>query len=471
MGIQTLSKNMGKIKFFIVLTVVFASLAGALQVFAIDFTLDVSINSSNGQLTLQNTFNNNYISGVPFGDLFSSHQRLYSGQYPNTAGVIVNVYEPSRNWNSYNGTTMQDAGSGFSWFSVTASTTGVSNTGIVCAQKIASVWSTYDCGLPSASTLETRIESIIPPNNTIFSNTATTTGIDIGATWFVSNEDLDDLDTFFSDPSEKIHLVQSACPLNTDLSGVQTCVDVLVYNLPTGYEVLYSENFIESPRTHRKLSENTDYKLITDFYGSNYSGIFGDIFRISTTTYFTIGSTTASQNPEGLSGTVASTTVANMGLNSFIAASTACNPFSGEFSITDCLFAIVVPPQEVLDDQLTVLQDHALHIFPFGYITDFVSIVRSTSTVPLVILSATVPNGIPGSGADISLDLTNSLDFVLNATTSSFSNVSASSTETLGVITKRYWDYLVYLGVLLYILRRVLGSHIIPKMGHINHKT
>lgn len=100
--------------------------------------------------------------------------------------------------------------------------------------------------------------------------------------------------------------------------------------------------------------------------------------------------------------------------------------------------------------------------FPLGYINDFISIISTTTEGTLTPIDAVIPSVLPGSGTHMTLSLAHVLDPMLNATTSQFANVSASSTETFGTITERYWDYLVYALTLLYLLSRILGTRMIP---------
>lgn len=137
-----------------------------------------------------------------------------------------------------------------------------------------------------------------------------------------------------------------------------------------------------------------------------------------------------------------------------------------DWDFAQCIRVLVVPDSTAFNILASTLKDSVLNRFPIGYATDFVSIISSTATSSLVLLDFTVPPGIPGTGAHFSFDIANSLDFVLNATTSTFNNSSATSTETLFEITDRYWRILVYIGVGLYILRRIFGSHIIPNTNN-----
>jgi len=105
--------------------------------------------------------------------------------------------------------------------------------------------------------------------------------------------------------------------------------------------------------------------------------------------------------------------------------------------------------------------------FPIGYVTDFVTIMSTTTASSLTVIDATIPTGIAGAGASIHLDLANVLDPFLYATTSSFVNSSASSTDTFYDITSVYWNKIVWFLFFMYILTRILGTAIIPNFKRI----
>jgi len=139
-----------------------------------------------------------------------------------------------------------------------------------------------------------------------------------------------------------------------------------------------------------------------------------------------------------------------------------CNPVN--FDITVCAISLIVPSSSVVQSDFETFRDDVLRRAPIGYITRFATILLSTGSSSLPVFSATIPNGVIGAGSSLTLDLNHSLDYILNATTSSFNNASATSTDTFYNITSFYWNIVVYLGFLFYILKRVLGKHLIPKL-------
>lgn len=138
-----------------------------------------------------------------------------------------------------------------------------------------------------------------------------------------------------------------------------------------------------------------------------------------------------------------------------------CNPW--DFDIMICLISLIIPPQSVLQGDFEQLRDGFLTKWPLGYVTRLIDILAASTTRAMPVISAIIPAGVVGAGSTITLDINNSLDYILNATTSQFNNVSASSTRTLYEITSDYWEIFVYACLGLYILRRILGSHLI---GH-----
>jgi len=142
-----------------------------------------------------------------------------------------------------------------------------------------------------------------------------------------------------------------------------------------------------------------------------------------------------------------------------------CNPIIG-FDPIGCFTFLLIPDAGYLSDTITEFRQTIATHFPLGYVNDFINIVSTTSASSLTIIDATLPAGIAGTGAHITLSLNNVLDRFLNATTSSYTNASASSTQTLFEITNQYWKYIMYVLTLFYIMGRILGSHIIPKITH-----
>jgi len=120
-----------------------------------------------------------------------------------------------------------------------------------------------------------------------------------------------------------------------------------------------------------------------------------------------------------------------------------------------------LPDNDFTARKLGEMSDTVTNSWPIGYITDFVRIISTTTIGTLTPIDATLPTGLPGAGSHITLDFTNVLDPVLNATTSVFVNSSAPSTDTFFEITNEYWKKICYLLAVAYILARIMGSHLL----------
>jgi hypothetical protein len=99
-----------------------------------------------------------------------------------------------------------------------------------------------------------------------------------------------------------------------------------------------------------------------------------------------------------------------------------------------------------------------LHKVPVGYITSIVEIFATTTESPLTVIDATITPILGFGGQHVELSLAHVFDFALNATTSIYTNESASSTETLFQITDRYWKIILDMGLLIYVFFRVFPS-------------
>jgi len=117
---------------------------------------------------------------------------------------------------------------------------------------------------------------------------------------------------------------------------------------------------------------------------------------------------------------------------------------------------LVIPDEFVYNEFVGNIKDDMLTHFPIGYITDFYEIISTSTVGNLTVIDATLPSALGMGNANVHLDLTNVLDPILNATTSQFTNESASSTETLYTITNRYWSYLIYILAGLYMIGRII---------------
>jgi len=165
-----------------------------------------------------------------------------------------------------------------------------------------------------------------------------------------------------------------------------------------------------------------------------------------------------------LASTTATTTIGTV-CSPIVADGTFGLGFNASSSIPACLAFLFIPDASIIGTSINNFQTNVSSRFPLGYISDFYSIITSTTTGTLTVIDAYVPSPLPGANSHVYLDLSHAVDFVLYATTSIFSNSSASSSETFFEITNRYWQYVLYLLCILYILRRIFGGAVIPTFG------
>lgn len=183
----------------------------------------------------------------------------------------------------------------------------------------------------------------------------------------------------------------------------------------------------------------------------------------STSTTFIYGEMTSfdqfvASSSNAINGFIASSTTSYQNVKNYCSLSTA-------FEFTDCLSALFVPSNADITGAITIFKDNIGVKFPLGYFNDFITIISTSTIGNLTVLDAELPQGLGLGNPHIVLDLTNKLDFVLNATTSQFANTSSSSTDdqTFFEITNYYWKIVVYILTFFYILSRIIGSQLIPK--------
>jgi len=313
---------------------------------------------------------------------------------------------------------------------------------------------TYSGGIWTLSGVDpnsSEIQTVTPYNGQIV---ATSTNHTIGATGFLHEDDVNDYSAV------RIHLE------NSNQSFLQ-CADVICAGFSENsisrdfYYQLFSETNFSYSSSTQGLPVGK-YYVTTEITKGSFC-LFGycafNTTVVSTSTTFVVATTTkldklkdnASQYIDTLSG--GDPTFDDCTVTSF-------NFFT---CMSDLVIYLFIPESDAIEYMGNQIYDDILTHFPLGYVTDFVSILSTSTVGSLTVLDATVPSGVMGSGSHIRLDLTGILDEYLNATTSGFNNSSASSTETLFEITNYYWEMIVYILTIMYLARRVLGSGIIPK--------
>jgi hypothetical protein len=170
---------------------------------------------------------------------------------------------------------------------------------------------------------------------------------------------------------------------------------------------------------------------------------FGFHEVIGTTTDFIVGT---SSYPNSFSKKIRDW--AQSGIASTTDLSYACNLFT--FDVQFCISYLIYPdPGPVLSE--------IRNLPPWGYGFRFYDIIAGdvASTAP-PFLYVVVPPGIPGTGAVLNVTLDHSIDYVLNATSSTFVSGNATDTRSLYDITSYYWNLIVYSLFGLYIVGRII---------------
>lgn len=299
----------------------------------------------------------------------------------------------------------------------------------------------------------TRIISVVPANFSVVATTTATGGATTTIiTGFVSGEDIS------STTQLSVSYTNDAC-MSLSVSAIeafegQGCNYEFDYPISsTGYFSFGETNLLFNYLgnwSYRASINNADNSMC--LFGAC---LFHDTVDVSVSSgYFTVGGLSPYDQ---LVNEIASTSQA------VVFDLTGCNPFAGEYNLGRCITALFIPNASSTRVFLDSYAGEFLTRFPIGYVTDAFAIMSSTTASSLTIIDATLPFfGNP----HIELDLTNSLDYILNSTTSSFTNESADSGETFWQTTSYYWKIIVYLGAFLYLLSRILGSHLIPKIKH-----
>lgn len=193
---------------------------------------------------------------------------------------------------------------------------------------------------------------------------------------------------------------------------------------------------------------------VSGFVQNPFSSINDDQshqFIVGSSTVMGIISQTGFDTFNGFLGGYTSSTTSSFGDN--------CTPWSSNFAISGCLAYLFIPDSYHLNQTMTNLRNGFLVRFPMGYATRFYDIMATSSTTTIPIFSVTVPTGMIGAGASLSLNLNGVLDNVLNSTTS-WTGSGINNTITLKEYTMSYWEKIVYILLAFYIMSRLFGSHL-----------
>lgn len=293
-----------------------------------------------------------------------------------------------------------------------------------------------------------RFTSVTPLDDAIESSPVT-----VGATWFISQEDLDQLSSgVFGIGAGKIRVGAQVCPLN--IVGSSICYPAVDWFLETTLETSTSTELTFG--TSLPLKNNTDYQMIWQLTGSNYGNAFGPFLYLSTTTYFTVGTTPRAGN---VRQAIASTTAAFRNSTStdiYQIVNASCNPFSDGFDVGLCIYSIVAPPPAILAIDFQAFQTEFLTVAPWGYLTRFFSIITDTGTTTLPMIDFAFATSSPLFGYDIHLDPFGTLaqaGSIINATSTN------ADPKTIWQIMELPINLVVYLMLAFMIIKDLTQIH------------
>jgi len=302
----------------------------------------------------------------------------------------------------------------------------------------------------SGSLLYTRLISTDPLNKETVSTTTS-----IGATFSVSSEDW----------SEDAYLdisYQSTFASSGYYAGV-----VVPQEYHETFAVDPGMNWVSTTTTFLKPGGYTvRWKLIAPSWLSSFSlGLLNgrELFASSTVLYVGYKSgndiieeslVEAVNRVGSATGVIASSTASST--SSFVQD---CNIFGfSTFNLGQCLTVLFVPNKSQMQLLLEKVQTGFLTKFPLGYVTDFVTILATSTVVSIPSITATVPEALPGHGSVVTLGVSSStLSWLYESTSGEFSG----SSQTFYDFTYYYWRIIVVLSLLFYLLMRILGSHLI----------
>jgi len=304
-----------------------------------------------------------------------------------------------------------------------------------------------DLGLNS-----TRIISLVPvPDSTV----ATSSSFVLGATGYINESDFDS-DLYLNIDYKRNEEFQGTGAVALFWNNLQIPISSFGY-----FDLSTTTSILSQGKYTVKTSVKSDSWLTTI---ASWWGLDSSLNNslVSTTTFFIAGQATA------LDIMIASTTEA---VEAFMASSTvsmaSCVGWSS-FNLVDCLSLLLIPNSTQLTESVKNFATKAKGVFPIGYFTDFVSILSTTTVTAIPVISATIPSGIAGAGASVNLDLSHSIDWLLNSSSTIWATQQNVPEESFVDVITPYWEYLIYIALGFYLVSRVLGSHII---GRVLHKT
>jgi hypothetical protein len=142
-----------------------------------------------------------------------------------------------------------------------------------------------------------------------------------------------------------------------------------------------------------------------------------------------------------------------------------CNVISG-FDFGKCMAFAFIPSTEQINQFGNTLSQGVFYKFPLGYVWSVLDVMSTTTAIAMPRLEAELPTalGIGNGGISVGIDA-GMFDYILYATSSKYANASNGySSQSFFDFTYFYWKIFVYLAVAIYLLRRILGSHVIGEL-------
>ncbi len=301
--------------------------------------------------------------------------------------------------------------------------------------------SPYDgAPVPSTSPVTLEASGYINPSDGILTNVDETTGIRVQ--WSVTSK-----------AAMLTNCTDVICAFNQNNTG-------RLYLTGTGYAVFGSQTFNVSTSTGVALPPDiytmtTSVTKPSSFFGlTNIFGIkFGTDILVSTTTKFTVGSTTLTQeliNSNAASWLIGATTTQ--------AFATSCNIISTSFSVNDCLIYLLLPNQNDLQSLIGFAQTNILARAPWGYATRLVTILTDNASSTASADLPTFTINFPASSPLYSDPMTFNMQEMLDTGSSTLNGVTDPiSGKTVKQIMEPYIELFIAISALIIMFHDIMG--------------
>lgn len=310
----------------------------------------------------------------------------------------------------------------------------------------------------------TRIISITPENNFTY---ATSTNFNFKITGYISNQDFS-TSTLISLKYYQTNISKGGLTVMDAWDSAKGYTDINFYATSSG---LFSYSTTTNLTLEKDIGKYTLLSYIqnpvistgfwSNLFGSNISYTELDA---SSTNFIVSTSSLADKIADNLQADIDKYAIATSTLAK-------CSFIDGDLG--SCLWGLIMPTNNDFKDMFNIIlngnndsnsiwfRSGILNKFPLGYITSFISILSNTATTSIPVIDATLPSSLGlGTGQHIYLSL-DSLSWIFNATsTYTYGDLTGKS---LYEITRPYWEILVWLSFIFYIVSRILGIYILEQ--------